>query len=96
MAYLDNTRANSARAYELTLCLTAKECRLLPLMNKALKSAEKRREKYLDILEGGEATTRQQDCFFDADDKVDTLKSVIAESEELIRIDGDLCTINDI
>lgn len=94
MAYLDNTRANSARAYELTLCLTAKECRLLlPLMNRALKSAEKRREKYRDILEGGEATTRQQDCFFDADDKVDTLKSVIAESEELIKIDGDLCEL---
>lgn len=85
MAYLDNTRPHSATHHKLTLCLTEDEVKvLLPLFKKALKSAEDRYWRYLDIQESGEATIAQQNKLIEYEDKVGALKSVIGAAEELI------------
>ena len=63
------------------------ECeQLLPDMEAALKKSEKRYEKYRDIHEGGEATTRQQDLMIDAESKMKTLTAVVNTIYELLKI----------
>lgn len=85
MAYLDNTRAHSGREYELTLCLTADEVKiLLPHFEKALERSEKMYLKYKDIHEGGEATTVQENALMRYEDEVNALKSVVGAAEGFI------------
>ena len=85
MAYLDNTRAHSGREYELTLCLTADEVKiLLPHFEKALKRSEAKYQKYKDIQDGGEATTAQQNALVKYGDEVAALESAVRAAKELI------------
>ena len=87
MAHIEPVRIGKTPFWDSTLCLTMEECKqLLPDMEAALKKSEKRYEKYRDIHEGGEATTRQQDLMVDAESKMKTLKSVVSTIKELLKI----------
>ncbi len=87
MAHIEPVRIGKTPFWDSTLCLTMEECeQLLPDMEAALKKSEKRYEKYRDIHEGGEATTRQQDLMVDAESKMKTLKSVVSTIKELLKI----------
>lgn len=87
MAHIELVRIGKTPFWDSTLCLTMEECeQLLPDMEASLKKSEKRYEKYRDIHEGGEATTRQQDLMVDAESKMKTLKSVVSTIKELLKI----------
>lgn len=87
MAHIEPVRIGKTPFWDSTLCLTMEECeQLLPDMEAALKKSEKRYEKYRDIHEGGEATTRQQELMVDAESKMKTLKSVVSTIKELLKI----------
>lgn len=87
MAHIESIRIGRTCFWETALCLTMEECeQLLPDMEAALKKSEKRYEKYRDIHEGGEATTRQQDLMIDAESKMKTLTAVVNTIYELLKI----------
>lgn len=52
-------------------------------LEKELVKAQKRYEKYLDIQESGEATTRQQTLFFEAEEKYNALERMVVQLKEL-------------
>lgn len=88
MAYLDYTRPDSSSAHKMTLCLTEEECKLLlPTIEKALKTARNKYEKYKDIQDGGEATEKQQDKLCQYEDEYDCLMAVKTEMEGFSRND---------
>ena len=85
MAHIENVRIGRTCFSESMLCLTMEECELLlPDLEASLKKSKKRYEKYKDIHEGGEATTRQQDLMIDAESKMNTLVAVINTMKELL------------
>lgn len=87
MANIEPVRIGKTPFWDNTLCLTMEECEhLLPDLEAALKKSEKRYEKYKDIHEGGEATTRQEDLLIDAESKMDTLTAVVNTIYELLKI----------
>ena len=90
MAYLDYTRRNNQSALETTLCLTNRECRLLlPVIKSALKKAKLSYEKYSDIQDSGEASVRQQNALYKAEEEMEILDSVLSVAQEWIqREDG--------
>lgn len=55
-------------------------------LEKELAKAQKKYEKYLDIQESGEATTRQQTLYFEAEEKYNALNSLVSQLKELINI----------
>lgn len=87
MAHIEPVRIGKTPFWDSTLCLTMEECEeLLPDFEAALKKCEKRYEKYKDIHEGGEATTRQVDLMIDAESKMKTLTAVVNTIYELLKI----------
>lgn len=58
--------------------LTPNEARkLADILQKVRKELEKKIEKYRDILDGGEATERQQNLKFDYEDKLELVEGFI-------------------
>ena len=58
--------------------LTPNEARkLADILQKVRKELEKKVEKYRDILDGGEATERQQNLKFDHEDKLELVEGFI-------------------
>ena len=61
MSHIDGTRKSYSSPYEITVCMTKEECKiLLPFFQKAYKSVKSKYEKYNDIHNGGEATEREE------------------------------------
>ena len=86
MAYSALSRKENAGPWELTLCLTSEDCKLLlPAFEKRLKEAEKKFEKYNDIHQGGEATEKQEDLLVKYEDEMDTMRVVVHVAKELIK-----------
>ena len=58
--------------------LTPNEARkFADILQKVRKELEKKVEKYRDILDGGEATERQQNLKFDYEDKLELVEGFI-------------------
>lgn len=54
MSHIDGTRKSYSSPYEITVCMTKEECKiLLPFFQKAYKSVKSKYEKYNDIHNGG-------------------------------------------
>ena len=86
MAHLDNTRAHAGTAYELTLCLTEDEVKiLLPAFERELCKTEKMYAKYKDIQDGGEATAAQQNKLTRYEDEVNALESVVCQARVFLK-----------
>ena len=87
MSYLDHTRPYNGKPLEYTLCLTVDECKLLlPVMKTALKWQQKLYDKYRDIQDSGEATTRQQTALMGAETGVAHLEDAVEKAQELIKL----------
>lgn len=86
MAYSGESRKNKISPWEVTLCLTPQDCKLLlPAFEKRLKEAEKKFEKYYDIHQGGEATEKQEDLLVKYEDEMETMRVVVHVAKELIK-----------
>lgn len=86
MAYSGESRKNNTSPWELTLCLTPQDCKLLlPAFEKRLKEAEKKFEKYYDIHQGGEATEKQEDLLVKYEDEMETMRVVVHVAKGLIK-----------
>lgn len=69
MAFTGESRKECTGPWSMYLCLTASECKsLLPVVEKVLAKAEKRYEHFRDVMDGGEATTRQQTLYMEAEE----------------------------
>lgn len=76
MAFIGESRIDKDKPWSVYLCLSASECKsLLPVVEKVLAKAEKRYEHFRDVMDGGEATNRQQTLFFEAEEDRDNLES---------------------
>mgnify|MGYP000299631296 CR=1 FL=1 len=54
MSHIDGTRKSYSSPYEITVCMTKEECKiLLPFFQKAYKSVKSKYEKYNDITMEG-------------------------------------------
>ena len=58
---------------------------ILPIVRKALVTADKKFEKYQDIVDGGEATERQYDKLVEAEITFRFLQGFIQLLQELIK-----------
>lgn len=86
MAYSGESRKNNTGPWEVTLCLTPQDCKmLLPAFEKRLKEAEKKFEKYYDIHQGGEATEKKEDLLVKYEDEMETMRVVVHIAKELIK-----------
>ena len=86
MAYLAESREDCNRPWKWTLCLNAYDCRLLlPTMEKRLKEAEKKYEKYYDIQYSGEATTQQQNLLMKYEEEMNAVDKIVTHAKNLIK-----------
>ena len=89
MSYIDNTRRNFSSSFELTVCLTKEECKiLLPFFQKIHKELQAKYEKYKDIQEGGEATERQQNLLFKYENEAEKIDNVLSSIKDIFKIRG--------
>ena len=78
MAFVGESRRNSASPWKHFVCLNAKECRqLLPIVKKELAKAEEHVEKYQGLNEAGTITARQVNVFDKWVERADALTSVL-------------------
>lgn len=64
MSYIDSTRKSYSSPYEITVCMTKEECKiLLPFFQKAYKSVKSKYEKYNDIHNGGGYGKRRKSSY---------------------------------
>ncbi|RGO07467.1 hypothetical protein DXB29_19200 [Bacteroides sp. 3_1_33FAA] len=86
MSYIDYTRSSSNSAYEMTVCMTKKECKtLLPFFRTAYKNIRKKYDRYEDIHEGGEATEKQENLRMKYTEELGDLESIISEIEIILK-----------
>lgn len=86
MSYIDNTRRSSNHAYEITVCITKEECKiLLPFFREAHKKVKQKYNKYQDIHEGGEATERQENMLLKYTEELEHLESILLDINNLVK-----------
>ena len=86
MSYIDSTRRSYSSPYEITVCMTKEECKiLLPFFQKAYKSVKSKYEKYNDIHNGGEATEREENLLMKYSEQLERLESVLSSIDEILK-----------
>lgn len=86
MSYIDNTRRSFTSPYEITVCMTKEECKiLLPFFQKAYKNVKSKYEKYNDIHNGGEATEREENLLIKYSEQLERLESVLSSIDDTLK-----------
>lgn len=86
MSHIDSTRKSYSSPYEITVCMTKEECKiLLPFFQKAYKSVKSKYEKYNDIHNGGEATEREENLLMKYSEQLERLESVLSSIDEILK-----------
>lgn len=86
MSYIDYTRMSSNYAYEMAVCITKEECKILfPFFKDAHTKIKRKHDKYEDIHEGGEATERQENLRMKYIDELEHLESVLSDIETILK-----------
>ena len=86
MSYIDSTRKSYSSPYEITVCMTKEECKiLLPFFQKAYKSVKSKYEKYNDIHNGGEATEREENLLMKYSEQLERLESVLSSIDDILK-----------
>lgn len=86
MSYIDNTRRSRNSAYEITVCMTKEECKvLLPFFKDAHKKVKQKYDKYEDIHQGGEATERQESMRMRYIDELEGLESILSDIDTILK-----------
>lgn len=89
MSHIDGTRKSYSSPYEITVCTTKEECKiLLPFFQKAYKSVKSKYEKYNDIHNGGEATEREENLLMKYSEQLERLESVLSSIDEILKLDS--------
>lgn len=77
MAFIGESRPDYDRPWDMYVCLNMGECKsFLPVVEKLLVKAQKRYDHYRDVMDTGEATTRQQTLYMEAEENLENLESV--------------------
>ena len=85
MAFVGESRRNSASPWKHFVCLNSTECSiLLPLVRKELDKAEANVEKYQGLNEAGTITERQVTVFDKWVERADALTSVLSAIESKV------------
>ena len=70
----------------LDFCLNISECKtFLSVVEKLLVKAQKRYNHYRDVMDGGEATTRQQTLYMEAEENLEHLEGIKDSMKNFIR-----------
>ena len=86
MSYIDTTRQSRNHAYEITVCITKEECKLLlPFFKNAYKKVKQKHDKYEDIHEGGEATERQENMRMKYIDQLESIESILSNIDMILK-----------
>lgn len=86
MSYIDNTRRSFTSPYEITVCMTQEECKiLLPFFQKAYKEVISKFEKYDDIHSGGEATEREENLRIKYLEQSESLESILSSIDLILK-----------
>lgn len=86
MSYIDNTRKSFTSQYEITVCLTKEECKvLLPFFKKAYNEVKLKFDKYEDIHNGGEATKREENLLTKYTEQYEHLESVLSAIDDILK-----------
>lgn len=86
MSYIDNTRRSRSSAYEITVCMTKEECKvLLPFFKDAHKKVKQKYDKYEDIHQGGEATEKQESMRMRYIDELEGLESILSDIDTILK-----------
>ncbi|WP_321520004.1 hypothetical protein [uncultured Bacteroides sp.] len=86
MSYIENTRMSPNFAYEITVCITKGECKvLLPLLKKACKETKIKFDKYEDIHDSGEATEKQENMRAKYADELESLESILSDIHTILK-----------
>ena len=68
--------------YEITVCMTKEECKILLPFFKSVKS---KYEKYNDIHNGGEATEREENLLMKYSEQLERLESILSSIDEILK-----------
>lgn len=72
MSFIGTSRKDIDRPWITVLCLEKEDCQLLLKAAQKIAARKQRNyEKWADIHEGGEMTTRQETCFMKAEERRD-------------------------
>ena len=77
MAFIGESRIDADIPWQAVVCLDKDDCALIEgAVRRQLGIIEKRVERHRDIIEGGEATNRQQTVYMNAVDKLESLREI--------------------
>lgn len=77
MAFIGESREGKDSSWKMYVCLDLKECEMImDAVGKSVGRRLKSYEYYKDILEGGEATSKQEDKYAEAEENFDAILSV--------------------
>ena len=75
MSHIDGTRKSYSSPYEITVCMTKEECKiLLPFFQKAYKSVKSKYEKEENLL-------------MKYSEQLERLESVLSSIDEILKLD---------
>ena len=74
MAFIGETRENSDSPWQLCVCLDKKDCKMLvEAVGKVVARRLRSFEYYKGIMEAGEATAKQEDKYWEAEEAFDNI-----------------------
>lgn len=77
MAFIGESRQDVCGPWDMYVCLNGGECKsMLPVVDKMVEKARKRYEHFRDVMDGGEATTRQQTLYMEAEEDYENLQHI--------------------
>ncbi len=86
MSYINFTKQKVSAAGECTVCLKSNECEIIkPVIEKTLLKERMRLERWIDIHESGEMTSRQQTSMVECGERVESLASILESITELLK-----------
>ena len=86
MAFIGESRPDYDRPWDMYVCLNMGECKsFLPVVEKLLVKAQKRYDHYRDVMDTGEATTRQQTLYMEAEENIEHLEGIKDSMKNFIR-----------
>ena len=86
MAFIGESRIDTNSPWKLYVCLDAKECEMImDAVGKSVGRRLKTYNYYKDLVDGGEATTKQQDKLVEAEENFDAIVNVHAVISEYIK-----------
>jgi len=89
MSFIGESHRKFAEPWRLFVCLEEEDCKmLLKAAESTRNKAEKEFLKWLDILDGGEMTTRQETAMWAAEDKFNRATGILEDMKKYLNMEG--------